>query len=64
MNEIPAPPSSSSRSLGRMVVAVLILAVAAWVLLHVVIGIVTFLAGILVVVVAVAAVIWAVRVLL
>ncbi len=63
MNEIPAPPSSS-RSLGRMVVAVLILAVAAWVLLHVVIGIVSFLAGIFVVVVAVAAVVWAVRVLL
>jgi hypothetical protein len=63
MNEIPASPSSS-RSLGRMIVAVLILAVAGWVLLHLVIGIVTFLAGIIVVVVAVAAVVWAVRVLL
>jgi hypothetical protein len=64
MNEIPSPSSSSSRSLGRTVVAVLILAVAAWLLLHVVVGIVTFLAGIIVVVVAVAAVIWAVRVIL
>jgi hypothetical protein len=47
-----------------MVVAVLILAVAAWVLLHFVIHIVAFLAGILVVVLAIAAVIWALRVLL
>ena len=47
-----------------MVVAVLILAVAAWVLLHFVIHIIAFLAGIIVVVLAVAAVIWAVRVLL
>jgi uncharacterized membrane protein len=62
MNE--STDQSSSSSLGRMVVAVLILAVAAWVLLHFVIGIVTFLASILVVVVAIAAVIWAVRVLL
>jgi hypothetical protein len=53
----------SSRSLGRTIVAVLILAVAAWVLLHVVVGIVTFLAGIIVVVVAIAAVVWAVRVI-
>jgi hypothetical protein len=63
MNEIPAS-SSSSRSLGQMIVAVLILAVAAWVLLHFVIGIITFFAGIIVVVLAIAAVIWAVRVLL
>jgi hypothetical protein len=62
MNE--STDQSSSSSLGRMVMAVLILAVAAWVLLHFVIGIVTFLASILVVVVAIAAVIWAVRVLL
>ena len=48
----------------RTVLAVLVLAVAAWVLLHVIIGIVTFLAGILVVVVAVVAVIWALRVIL
>ena len=50
--------------IARTVLAVLVLAVAAWVLLHVIIGIVTFLAGILVVVVAVVAVIWALRVIL
>ncbi len=55
---------TSSRSLGRMVVAALILIVAAWVLLHFVIGIVTALAGVIVFVVAVVAVIWALRVLL
>jgi hypothetical protein len=64
MNDSPASSSSSSGSLGRTVVAVLIMAVAAWVLLHFVIGIITFLAGIIVVVVAIAAVVWAVRVLL
>lgn len=63
MNETSSTSSSGS-SLGRTVVAVLILAVAAWVLLHFVIGIISFLAGILVVVVAIAAVVWAVRVLL
>jgi hypothetical protein len=56
--------SSSSRSIGRTVVAGLILLVAAWVLLHFVIGIVTAIASVLVVVLAIAALIWAVRVLL
>jgi hypothetical protein len=55
---------SSSRPLGRTIVAGLILLVAAWVLLHFVIGIVTAIASILVVVLAIAAVIWALRVLL
>jgi hypothetical protein len=65
MNELPSGSSRSvSTSVGRTVVAVLVLAVAAWLLLHVVIGIVTFLAGILVVVLAVVAVIWALRVIL
>lgn len=61
MNESPAP--TSSRSLGRMVVAVLILAVAAWVLLHLVIGIVTFLAVPVIAIAAIVAIVWAVRVL-
>lgn len=56
--------SGSSGSLGRTIVAVLVLAVAAWVLLHFVIHIVAFLAGIVVMVLAIAAVIWALRVLL
>jgi hypothetical protein len=62
MNE--TSPQSSSRSLGRMIVAVLILAVAAWVLLHIVIGIVAFLAVPVIAVLAIAAIVWAVRVLL
>jgi uncharacterized membrane protein len=64
MNELPSGSSKSlTSSVGRTAVAVLVLAVAAWILLHIVIGIVTFLAGILVVVLAVAAVIWALRVI-
>jgi hypothetical protein len=52
---------TSSRPLGRTVVAGLILLVAAWVLLHFVIGIVTAIASILVVVLAIVAIIWALR---
>lgn len=55
---------SSTRSIGRTVLAVLILAVALWVLLHFVIGIITAIAGIVVVVLAIAAVVWALRVIL
>jgi hypothetical protein len=55
---------SSSRSLGRTIVAGLILLVAAWLLLHFVIGIVTAIASILVVVLAIVAIVWALRVLL
>jgi hypothetical protein len=55
---------SSSRSLGRTVVAGLVLLVAAWLLLHFVIGIVTAIASVLVVLVAIVALIWALRVLL
>jgi hypothetical protein len=54
---------TSSRSLGRTVIAGLILLVAAWVLLHFVIGIVTAIASILVVVLAIVALIWALRVI-
>jgi hypothetical protein len=63
MNESPTTTPSSSRSLGRMIVAVLILAVAAWVLLHIVIGIVTFLAVPVIAVAAIVAIVWAVRIL-
>jgi sugar phosphate permease len=55
---------TSSRSFGRTVIAVLVLLVAAWLLLHFVIHIVLWLASIVVVIVAVAALIWALRVLL
>jgi hypothetical protein len=55
---------SSSGSLGRTVVAGLILLVAAWVLLHFLIHIAIFVASIVVVVLAILALIWALRVLL
>lgn len=63
MNELPTGSTGSSRSIGRTVVAVLVLAVAAWLLFKFVIGIVAFLAGILAIVVAIVAVVWALRVL-
>jgi hypothetical protein len=55
---------TSSRSIGRTVVAGLVLLIAAWLLLHFVIGIVTAIASVLVVVLAIVAIIWALRVLL
>jgi hypothetical protein len=60
----PASSPSSSRSIGRMIVAVLILIVVGWFLLHVIVGIATAIAGFVLVVLAIAAVIWALRVLL
>jgi hypothetical protein len=62
MNDLT--PQSSSRSLGRPIVAGLILILAGWVLLHFLIGIATAIAGFVVFVLAVVAVIWALRVLL
>jgi hypothetical protein len=53
----------SSSSLGARVLAALVLAVAAWLLLKVVIGIVTGLAWIVAVVLGLVAVVWAVRTL-
>ena len=55
---------SSSRSFGRTVVAALVLLVAAWLLLGFVVHIVSFLFSTVIFVVAVVAVIWALRVLL
>lgn len=56
-------PRHRKRSIGRMLLALLVLVVAGWLLLHYIVHIVAFLAGIIVVVAAVIAVIWAVRVL-
>jgi hypothetical protein len=56
--------SSSSRSFGRTFVAALVLLVAAWLLLGVIIHVLSFLFSTLILVVAVVAVIWALRVLL
>jgi hypothetical protein len=55
---------SSSRSFGRTAVAALIFLVAAYVLLHFVVHVLSFLFSTLILVVAVVAVIWALRVLL
>jgi hypothetical protein len=63
MNE-SLPSGSSHRSFGRTVVAALIFLVAAWLLLGIVIHIVSFLFSTLIFVVAVVAVVWALRVLL
>ena len=55
---------SSSRSFGKTAVAALVLLVAAWLLLHVVIGVLSFLFSALLFVAAVIAVIWALRIIL
>ncbi len=54
---------ANSRSFGRTVLAGLILLVAVWILLKIVIGIVAALFVPIVVIVAIAAVVWAYRVL-
>jgi hypothetical protein len=54
---------SAARDLGRKALAILVLLGAAYVLFKVVIGAVTFVAWIAVVVVALVAVVWAIRVL-
>jgi hypothetical protein len=55
---------SSSRSIGRTVVATLVLIVAAWLLLGFIIHIVSFVFTIAIAIVAVVAVVWALRILL
>jgi hypothetical protein len=54
---------SSHRSIGRTVIAALILLVAAWILLKIVIGIVAGLFFPIVAILAIVAIIWAYRVL-
>jgi hypothetical protein len=49
--------------LGRRMLAILVLVIAAWILLKIVIGIVAGLATIIVAVLAVVAIVWAIRVL-
>jgi hypothetical protein len=55
--------NTSSPSFLRRVLAVVVLAVAAWVLLKLVIGVIAGLATFIVVVAAIVAVVWAVRTL-
>jgi uncharacterized membrane protein len=52
------------RSFGRTVVAALVFLVAAWLLLGVIVHVISFLFSTLLLIVAVVAVIWALRVLL
>jgi hypothetical protein len=56
--------SSSVGSLGRTVIAVLVLLVVGYFLLHVLIGVAVAVAGFVLVIAAIVAVIWALRVLL
>jgi accessory gene regulator protein AgrB len=55
---------SHSRSIGRTILAVLVLVVAGWLLLHLLAGVVVWLATVAVIVLGVIAVIWALRILL
>jgi hypothetical protein len=54
----------STRSFGSTVVAALVLMVAAWLLLHFILGILSFVFSTVLLVVAVVAVVWALRILL
>jgi hypothetical protein len=59
----PSTQERSSGSLGRTIVAILVLLVVGYFLLHVLIGVAVAIAGIAVVVLAVVGVIWALKVL-
>jgi hypothetical protein len=63
MSQSPSD-SSSAGSLGRTIVAILVLLVVGYFLLHILIGVAVAIAGFAVAILAVVAVIWALRVLL
>jgi hypothetical protein len=63
MSESPTN-SSSTGSLGRTIVAILVLLLVGYFLLHILIGVAVAIAGFAVVILAVVALIWALRVLL
>ncbi|HEX3391223.1 MAG TPA: hypothetical protein VHS55_01535 [Solirubrobacteraceae bacterium] len=63
MNQTSQGDSSSSRSLGKTVVAVLVLVIVGYILLKVIIGIALAIAGPLVLILGVLALIWAWRTL-
>ena len=56
--------SASKRSFGSTVVAALVLVIAAWFLLHFILGILSFVFSTVLLIVAVVAVIWALRIIL
>jgi hypothetical protein len=55
--------TSSSSSFGKRILAVVVLAIAAWILLKFAIGLIAGLATIIVIVLAIVAIVWAVRTL-
>lgn len=55
--------SERASEMGRKALALLVLLVAVWILFKVVLGVVSFLATIIVVVLAIVAIVWAIRVL-
>jgi len=54
---------STKSSIGRRLIAVLVIGVAAWILFKLVIGVVAAVAGTVAIVVAIIALIWAIRTL-
>jgi hypothetical protein len=56
--------TGSTRSFGSTAVAAIVLIVAAWLLLHFILGILSFVFSTVLLVLAVVAVVWALRVLL
>ncbi len=66
MNELPpsSPSSSSSRSFGRTALAALVLIVAVYLLFGVVIHLLSFVFSTAIFIIAVVAVLWALKVLL
>jgi accessory gene regulator protein AgrB len=65
MNETSSRSNeTASRSIGRTILAVLVVVVAAWFLLKFVLGAVLWLASVAAVILAIVAIIWALRVLL
>jgi hypothetical protein len=55
--------SSTGSSFGKRILAVVVMAIAAWILLKFAIGLIAGLATIIVIVLAIAAIVWAIRTL-
>ncbi|MFN8204636.1 MAG: hypothetical protein U0S48_18930 [Solirubrobacteraceae bacterium] len=55
--------TASKSSFGKRILAVVVLAIAAWILLKFAVGLIAGLATIIVIVLAIAAIVWAVRTL-
>ena len=58
-----AMEDTQSSSLGKKILAVVVLAIAAWILLKFALGIIAGLATVIVIVLAIVAIVWAVRTL-